>query len=64
LIRLMRIVASLLWKGDGAGKHYLLSAHDIDLNDRETLSEVAQINPTLESAIAHDIASNGKSAPK
>ena len=36
---------------------FLISAHDIDLNDRETLTEINQINPTLELAIAHDIAS-------
>jgi hypothetical protein len=60
LIRLMRIVASRLWSDGGARKRYLLSAHDLDFNDRETLSEVAQINPTLENAIAHDIASKGQ----
>ena len=60
LIRLMRIVASKLWQDGTAKQRYLLSAHDIDLNDRETLTEIAQINPTLEPAIAHDVASNGQ----
>ena len=39
-----------------AGKKHLISVHDIDLNDPETLSEVRQINPSLENAVAHDIA--------
>lgn len=58
LIRLMRIVTSRLWQNGEAGNRYLIGAHDIDLNDRETLTEINQINPTLESAISHDIASN------
>ena len=33
---------------------------DIDLNDAETLSEIRQINPSLENAISHDIAAQGK----
>lgn len=59
LIRLMRTVVSRLWTG---GDHrYLIAAHDLDLGDRETLTEINQINPTLENAIAHDIASGGQS---
>ena len=60
LIRLMRVVASRLWQHGGADTRYLVAAHDIDFNDRETLTEINQINATLESAIAHDIASNGQ----
>lgn len=56
LIRLMRIVTARIWN-ETRDNRYLISAHDIDLNDRETLTEINQINPTLESAIAHDIAS-------
>jgi len=59
LIRLMRIVATRLWSSGVAGKRYLISAHDLDFNDRDTLSEITQINSTLENAIAHDIASGG-----
>ncbi|WP_129673421.1 DUF499 domain-containing protein [Candidatus Chloroploca sp. Khr17] len=59
LIRLMRIVATRLWNSGVAGKRYLIAAHDLDLNDRDTLSEITQINSTLENAIAHDIASGG-----
>lgn len=62
LIRLMRIVAVRLWAVGGAAHHgYLVNPHDLDLNDRETLTEIAQINNSLETAVAHDIASNGQS---
>lgn len=61
LIRLMRIVASRLWHSGEADKKYLISVQDLDLNDAETLSEIRQINPTLENAISHDIASQGQS---
>ena len=60
LIRLMRIVAARLWESRKAEKRYLISAHDLDLNDRETLSEINQINSSLENAISHDIASGGQ----
>ncbi len=58
LIRLMRIVVSRLWNSQRSP--HLVAAHDLDLADRETLTEINQINATLENAIAHDIASNGK----
>jgi predicted AAA+ superfamily ATPase len=62
LIRLMRVVTSRLFdeKHGKADKIYLIHAHDLELNDRETLAEVTQINPTLDNAISHDIASNGQ----
>jgi len=44
LIRLMRIIAAGLWQTGEADKKYLISVHDIDLNDAGTLSEVRQIN--------------------
>ncbi len=59
LIRLMRIIVSRMYSSGEADKRYLVSAHDLDFNDRETRSELSQINNTLENAIAHDIASNG-----
>ena len=58
LIRLMRIVVSRIWNSER--DPYLIAAHDLDLTNRETLTEINQINPTLENAIAHDIASGGK----
>ncbi len=57
LIRLMRIVVARIWS-TGRDPH-LIACHDIDLDSRETLTEISQINPTLDNAIAHDIASNG-----
>jgi len=60
LIRLMRIVVARLWEGKEADEKQLVSAHDIDLNDRETLSEITLINPTLENAVSHDIAAQGR----
>jgi hypothetical protein len=59
LIRIMRIAASRLWNSNEAEKRYLISAQDLDFNDRETRSEIGQINNTLDNAIAHDIASDG-----
>src|SRR5213078_4699205 len=59
LIRLMRIIASRLWQSHEAEKQFLVSVHDIDLNDPETLSEIRQINSTLENAISHDLAAQG-----
>ncbi len=61
LIRLMRIVASRLWDSGRARNVHLINAYDIDLNDRETLSEINQINSSLENAVSHDIASGGQS---
>ena len=57
LIRLMRIVVSRIWDSDR--DPFLIATHDIDLEARETLTEINQVNPTLENAIAHDIASGG-----
>jgi molybdopterin converting factor small subunit len=60
LIRLMRIVVSRMWqKGGMADEKHLIAAHDLVLNDPETLAELQQINPSLTNAISHDIASNG-----
>ena len=57
LIRLMRIVVSRIWESDR--DPFLIASHELDLENRETLTEINQINPTLENAIAKDIASNG-----
>jgi len=59
LIRIMRIATSCLWNSGEAEKRYLISAQDLDFNDRETRTEIGQINSTLDNAIAHDIASEG-----
>ena len=59
LIRLMRIVVSRMWESDEAKERYLIAAHHLDFNDRDTRTEISQINGTLENAVAHDIASEG-----
>ena len=60
LIRLMRIIAARMWNAGEADTKHLISVHDIDLNDADTLSEIRQINPSLENAVSHDIAAAGK----
>lgn len=63
LIRIMRGVVAELWGPGGAARSkYLIAAQDLDLTRAETMSEIRQINPTLESAIAHDIATEGSTA--
>ena len=57
LIRLMRIVVTRIWAGEG--DPFLIAAHDLDLASQETLAEINQINNTLGNAIAHDVASGG-----
>ncbi|GIV64890.1 DUF499 domain-containing protein [Bellilinea sp.] len=59
LIRLMRMVAANLWNSGKAEHKLLISAHDVDLNDQQIRTEISQINPNLENAIAHDIAAEG-----
>ena len=57
LIRLMRIVVSRIWTSNR--DPHLIASHDIDLADRETLTEINQINSTFENAIAHDVTGEG-----
>ena len=59
LIRLMRLVVSRLYNSEIVKERYLIHPYDIDLNHRETLAEITAVNPSLENAIAHDIASGG-----
>lgn len=59
LIRLMRVVVSQLYETGRADQIALIHPYDLDLNDKETLTEITAINPSLENAIAHDMASNG-----
>ena len=61
LIRLMRIVVSRIWESPDRDP-WLIATHDLDLGDRETLTEVHQINATLDNAIAHDITASGGSS--
>lgn len=60
LIKLMRILVSRMWDSGRANQVYTIHPYDLDLNDRETLAEVSAINPTLDTAISHDVASGGQ----
>lgn len=59
LIRLMRSVVGRLWADDatGAKRRYLIGAQDLDFLAPDIVSEIRNINPSFENAIAHDIAS-------
>jgi hypothetical protein len=58
VIRLMQMLISALWKDDNA-KGLLIHPYDFDLNNGEIASEIRVINPSLSSAIAHDISDRG-----
>jgi len=62
LIRLMRKVVAGLYTGPDqkAERIQLISAHDLDCNNQEILTEISNINPALDNAISHDIASGGQ----
>jgi hypothetical protein len=62
LIRIMRHVTAGLWDSGRAGQRYLIGAHDLDMRSADFLNEIRQINRTLDNAIAHDIASDTRSA--
>lgn len=55
IIRIMRIVVAQLWSSGIAKRKMLIGAHDIDLGRPDIISEIRQINATLDNAIAHDI---------
>ncbi|CAG0962134.1 hypothetical protein METP2_00859 [Methanosarcinales archaeon] len=63
LLRFMRLIVSNLFKEGGiASSQYLIHPHHINLNDGEGLAEISKINPNIENAISHDIASHGSAA--
>jgi hypothetical protein len=59
LIRLMRTVVARMYDSERAKERALVHPYDIDLNHKDTLTQVTRINPKLENAISHDIASDG-----
>ena len=59
VIRLMQMLVSHLWKSNLAENLDIVHPYDIDLNVDEISSEINAINPSLNSAIAHDIAHGG-----
>lgn len=61
LIKLMRQVVRQFYESGMAKKNYLINVFDFNLNEQKMLSHIRQINPSLEEAINHDIAQDGKS---
>jgi hypothetical protein len=59
LVRLMRTVVARMYDSGRADERALVHPYDIDLNHKDTLTQVTRINPKLENAISHDIASDG-----
>ncbi len=43
-----------------AKKTSLVNVYDFDLNDRDILTAITQVKPSLSNAISHDIAANGQ----
>ena len=60
LIRLMRRIVRQFWEGGKAGRATLLAVNDFDLNDPPLLAFLHEVNPSLENAVAHDIAASGR----
>jgi hypothetical protein len=58
VIRLMKMLISALWRDDNANG-LLIHPYDFDLNNDEIASYINVINPSLSSAIAHDISDRG-----
>lgn len=61
LIRLMRQIVRQFYESGMAKENYLINVFDFNLNDQKMLSHIRQIKPSLEEAINHDIAQDGKS---
>ncbi len=61
LIKLMRQIVRRLYESGLAKQKFLINVFDINLNEQTMLSMFRQIKSTLEEAINHDIAQDGKS---
>ncbi|MGI1660133.1 MAG: DUF499 domain-containing protein [Desulfitobacterium sp.] len=61
LIKLMRQIVRQFYESGMAKESYLINVFDFDLNEQKILSHIRQIKPSLEEAINHDIAQEGKS---
>jgi len=61
LIKLMRQIVRQFYESGMAKENYLINVFDFSLNEQKMLSYIRQINPSLEEAINHDIAQDGKS---
>jgi len=58
----MRIIISNLWHSGISQKRYLVGPQEMNLLDASMLGEIRQINPSLEAAVARDIAAEGGGA--
>lgn len=61
LIKLMRQIVRQFYESGMAKESFLINVFDFDLNEQKMLSHIRQIKPSLEEAINHDIAQDGKS---
>lgn len=61
LIKLMRQIVRQFYESGMANENYLINVFDFNLNEQKMLSHIRQIKPSLEEAINHDIAQDGKS---
>lgn len=60
LIKLMRQIVRKFFDSGKANQKSLINVFDIDLSDRNMLSHIKQIKTSLEAAVSHDIAQDGK----
>lgn len=61
LIKLMRQIVRQFYESGMAKESYLINVFDFNLNEQKMMSHLRQIKPSLEEAINHDIAQDGKS---
>lgn len=61
LIKLMRQIVRQFYESGMAKEKHLINVFDFNLNEQKMLSHIRQIKPSLEEAINHDIAQDGKS---
>jgi len=61
LIKLMRQIVRQFYESGMATENYLINVFDFNLNEQKMMSHIRQIKPSLEEAINHDIAQEGKS---
>ena len=61
LIKLMRQIVRQFYESGMAKESFLINVFDFDLNEQKMMSHIRQIKPSLEEAINHDIAQDGKS---
>ncbi len=61
LIKLMRQIVRQFYESGQAQKAHLINIFDVNLNNANLMSMFRQIKPSLEVAISHDVAQEGKS---